>query len=84
LGGERQLEHAKRSPAGRSQRLRLLEIAFGPEVRDARPPRGAAWDDLYDACVLAWTAARVAAGTAVHLPTEPQRDERGLRMEIVY
>ena len=84
LGGERQLEHAKRSLAGRSQRLRLLEIAFRPEVRDARPPRGAGWDDLYDARVLAWTAARVAAGTAVHLPTEPQRDERGLRMEIVY
>jgi predicted RNase H-like nuclease len=84
LGGERPLQHAKRRPEGRAERLRLLETAFGASMPDVRPPKGAAWDDLYDACVLAWTASHVADGSAVHLPAKPQRDERGLRMEIVY
>jgi predicted RNase H-like nuclease len=84
LAGDEPLGYAKRTPEGRAQRLRLLETVFGPAVRDMLPPRGAAWDDLYDACVLAWTASHVAAGTAVHLPSEPQYDARGLRMEIVY
>jgi predicted RNase H-like nuclease len=84
LGRECCLEHAKRTPEGRAQRLSLLTAAFGEAVGGLRPPAGAGWDDLYDACALAWTAARVAAGAAVHLPAEPERDERGLRMEIVY
>lgn len=84
LAGERHLMHAKRTREGRAERLRLLETVYGEAVRDVTPPRGAARDDLYDACVLAWTASHVAAGTAVHLPGRPQRDERGLRMEIVY
>jgi predicted RNase H-like nuclease len=84
LGGEQALDFAKRTREGQSERLRLLETVYRRELRDVMPPRGAARDDLYDACVLAWTASHVAAGTAVHLPTEPQRDERGLRMEIVY
>lgn len=84
LAGERPLRHAKRTAAGRAERLTLLERAFGAAVRALKPPPGAAWDDLYDACVLAWTAARVAEGRAVRLPAEPQRDGRGLRMEIVY
>jgi predicted RNase H-like nuclease len=84
LAGDEPLLHPKRTPAGRALRLRLLETAFGPAARDLTPPRGAAWDDLYDACVLAWTASHVANGTAVHLPAAPQRDARGLRMEIVY
>jgi predicted RNase H-like nuclease len=84
LGGERHLNDTKRSPEGRAERLGLLEGVYGAEIRDVRPPRGAAWDDLYDACVLAWTARHVAEGSAVHLPSPPQLDERGLRMEIVY
>lgn len=84
LAGRNPLRYAKRSPEGRALRLRLLQTAFGPAMRDLKPPYGAAWDDLYDACVLAWTASRVADGTAVHLPSEPQRDARGLRMEMVY
>jgi predicted RNase H-like nuclease len=84
LAGTAPLAHAKRTEAGRALRLRLLETAFGPAARDLKLPRGAAWDDLYDACVLAWTASRVVDGTAVHLPAQAQRDARGLRMEIVY
>ena len=84
LGGEQHLMHPKRTRQGQAERMRLLESVYGDPVRRLAPPKGAARDDLYDACVLAWTASRVAAGTAVHLPNEPQRDERGLRMEIVY
>jgi predicted RNase H-like nuclease len=84
LAGSRPMAHPKRRPEGRAERLLLLESVLGPEVRGLSPPRGAAWDDLYDACALIWTASRVAAGTAVHLPAVAQRDARGLRMEIVY
>jgi predicted RNase H-like nuclease len=84
LRGERHLQQAKRTAAGAADRLRLLESLYGPSIRGLTPPRGAARDDLYDACVLAWTASRVAARTAVHLPDEVQRDNRGIRMEIVY
>ncbi len=84
LAGDEPLLHPKRKPQGRADRMRILETAFGSAVRGLLPPRGAAWDDLLDACVLAWTASHVAAGTAVHLPALPQRDARGLRMEIVY
>jgi predicted RNase H-like nuclease len=78
------LHHAKRTPEGRHERMALLASVFGPEVTDWRAPRGAALDDLYDAAVLAWTAARVARGESVSLPAGPERDARGLRMEIVY
>jgi predicted RNase H-like nuclease len=84
LNGDEAMRYSKRTSEGRAERLGLLENVYGPAVRNLTLPRGAAWDDLYDACVLAWTAAHVAAGTAVHLPSEPQRDARGLRMEIVY
>jgi len=41
-------------------------------------------DDLLDACVLCWQAERLARGTAKRLPLRPERDARGLRMEIWY
>jgi predicted RNase H-like nuclease len=78
------LQHAKRTRDGQRQRLDLLERIYGPSVRDLRPPPGAALDDLYDAAVLAWTAARIARGEAQTLPANPPLDTRGLRMEIVY
>jgi predicted RNase H-like nuclease len=41
-------------------------------------------DDLLDACVLAWTAYRIATAQAQRVPDHPQEDSRGLRMEIWY
>ena len=48
-------------------------------------PRNRRWgmDDLRDACVLAWVAARVLSGEHVTLPDDPGTDARGLQMEIV-
>jgi predicted RNase H-like nuclease len=78
------LPFAKRKLDGRAERRELLAAVYGPSVRDWRAPPGAALDDLYDAAVLAWTADRIARGEAQALPAEPEYDERGLRMEIVY
>jgi predicted RNase H-like nuclease len=42
-----------------------------------------AFDDVVDAYVLAHVADRIRRRSAVRLPSaEPQRDKRGLRMEI--
>jgi predicted RNase H-like nuclease len=86
------LGHPKRTPAGRRERLRALRRAprgfveaMGRVFRDGTGPlrrRDAAPDDLLDACVLAWTALRIARGGARRLPQEPEVDSRGLRMEI--
>jgi predicted RNase H-like nuclease len=86
LFGSRGTLSGKRTPRGRKQRLRLLLLAG---FRDARSllterPRGAAIDDVLDACVLCWAAVRVRAGEARRLPHRPLRDARGLRMEIWY
>jgi predicted RNase H-like nuclease len=78
------LQQAKRTREGRQERLALLTAVYGPGAEEWRPPPGAAFDDLYDAAVLAWTAARVASGDCVTLPATPEYDARGLRMEIVY
>jgi predicted RNase H-like nuclease len=69
----------KRSAAGTTERRALLERAG---VRVPERPAGAAVDDLLDACALAWSARRIADGTAFHLPDTPSRDARGLDMEL--
>ena len=84
LNGGEALAHNKKRPEGRAHRLLLLERVFGESVGALSPPRGAGWDDLYDAAVLAWTASRVANGVESRLPETPEVDAKGLRMEIVY
>jgi predicted RNase H-like nuclease len=39
-------------------------------------------DDYIDALVCGWTAVRVVRGEARRIPAEPEKDERGLRMEM--
>ena len=52
----------------------------------ALPPRvpGAAEDDLLDAAAVAWSAARIAAGTAVTLSDPAQRADDGREIAIRY
>ncbi|HEX2021776.1 MAG TPA: DUF429 domain-containing protein [Candidatus Thermoplasmatota archaeon] len=75
----------KRKAQGRGARTMALrgidDDPFAPLLR-VGPPRGARWDDLLDACALAWTARRVADGRARRVPESPPVDARGLRMEI--
>ena len=82
------LPHYKKTPEGQALRLGLLTVAW-PAARElfeeglARYPRRAvAPDDLLDALVLAWAAAR--PGILRSLPAEPVRDAAGRPMEIVW
>ena len=80
----------KAKVAGRSARaetlvgagfpLESLVAALGPKghvVRGRRRPR---WntDDLYDACIAAWSADRIARGAHAGLPNLTDRDSLGL------
>lgn len=84
----RGLAASKRTAEGRAERLALLAAAgLEVAVEDARARLGrsrVAADDLLDAAACAVAARRVAAGQALVFPlATSERDERGLRMEIV-
>ena len=85
------MRHNKKTASGRRERVRLLRCIFGRAFQDPvrlRLEHGAAqvaFDDVVDAYVLAHVADQIRRGSAVRLPSvEPQRDKRGLRMEIWY
>ena len=84
LNSGRSMANRKSSRDGKKERLRLLLQVLEDDLAAVSVPRGAALDDLYDACAAAWTAGRLALGQAERLPPEPARDSHGLRMEIVY
>jgi predicted RNase H-like nuclease len=70
----------KKTPEGRAQRIELLERAG---VTIPAKPRGAAVDDLLDACALHWSAQRIADDEHEFVPGEPApTDVRGLAMRI--
>ena len=77
---------SKKTKAGRDHRWRLLRAVFPNLVRTAELPtelRGLSqMDDYVDALACAWTALCVARGNARRIPSEPELDERGLRMEM--
>jgi predicted RNase H-like nuclease len=83
--------HNKKTAAGRRERVRLLRRIFGRAFQDPVRLRlehaaaQVAFDDVVDAYVLAHVADRIRRRLAVRLPAaEPERDKRGLRMEIWY
>ncbi len=83
------MRHSKRTPEGRRERLSLLRRVLGKacidpvRVRVAHGLSRVSLDDVLDACALAVVADRCRRGLAQRLPQhEPQRDARGLRMEI--
>ena len=86
------MRHNKKTPAGREERLRALErLASFRTVRALLDTVATRYrrsqvglDDCLDACVLAWLAGRIGAGTAQRLPAQPPLDAKGLRMEIWY
>lgn len=76
------LAASKHSAAGRAGRRALLQAAG-----IVLPERvaGAAEDDLLDAAAVAWSARRIAAGTARVLPDPPvQRGDDGFEIAIRY
>lgn len=77
------LRHGKRSWSGVEQRRLLLDSAGIAVPADlGLAGSRAAPDDVLDAAVVAWTARRVAAGTAVSHPDPPERFSDGLDAAI--
>jgi predicted RNase H-like nuclease len=66
----RPLRHSKRSWNGQMERSRLLASA-GIELPDDLTAGQAAADDVLDAAIAAWTAARKERGEAATLPADP-------------
>jgi predicted RNase H-like nuclease len=82
----RPMQHAKRSPEGKAERLALIERQFGAAfamARSAIHPRLAADDDIIDAFAALWTAERIFRGEASTVPARAPIDRYGLRMEMV-
>jgi predicted RNase H-like nuclease len=75
----------KRRVIGRVERLELLVRNGFPADNLLTPSdvqRRWSQDDLLDACACAWSARRIAEGSAIRFPADPPLDARGLRMEI--
>ena len=86
LTGGSPMRHAKKTRAGRDERLALLRPVFGSAVDEALTDRrrlGCAADDILDAFVGLWTARRAWQDEAVTLPATPPRDRYGLPMEMM-
>ena len=97
LAGLNPMKHNKKRTAGFNERRDWLRAVFPfesiPETRIAARSlviqskeigRSAEGDDVLDAIISAWTALRFANGVAEIIPIDPQRDERGLLMQMVF
>ncbi len=75
--------HPKRTAQGSTERRDALRPHFAGIDRLARAaPRGAKIDDVLDAFAAAWTARRIAGGSALVLGDHDARDERGYFVTI--
>ena len=76
----------KKKPPGRDERWSLLRIALPMlPAKPSLPPalrRACAIDDYIDAIVAAWTAGCIIRRSADRIPSEPELDNRGLRMQM--
>lgn len=72
---------SKRQPAGQAERLAALAPEFDNLHEAPSPMLDAALDDLLDATAAAWTARRMAAGTAMTLG-QGEVDATGFPMAI--
>lgn len=71
------------NPSGMAERRDLLRAAgIAREAVSARPPRGAAGDDLLDALAALVVARHIAAGHGKPFPNPPGRDSHGLPIAI--
>jgi len=88
LNNEQALDQPKKVksrpyPPGLALRRELLEAAkLSPALIAARPPKGAAEDDIIDALACAAVARRLHANLARPFPDPPPRDAYGLPMAI--
>jgi predicted RNase H-like nuclease len=89
LNVRKPLEHPKRTREGVAERLAILQRHFEAACDTVEYGRrvirksAAGVDDIIDALAGAVTG-RNCRGAYQSLPTNPEHDERGLRMEMVY
>ena len=77
------LRYPKTTAEGAAERRALLQAAGFPlAFLSQRFPGEAKPDDLFDACIACWSAARVARGEARAFPPDHERDSHGLPVVI--
>jgi len=84
LNGGRPVAAAKKTWNGQMIRRDLLAGAGLRLPGDLGPAGAIPADDVLDAAAVAWSAARIAVGRAVSLPSPPGTDDVGLPMAIWY
>jgi predicted RNase H-like nuclease len=67
----RPLRYRKKSAGGALERMKLL-CRYGIDVVGLQEAAVAPLDDVLDAAAAAWTANRIALGTALTLPDPPE------------
>jgi predicted RNase H-like nuclease len=83
LNGEAPMQWSKLSEKGREERRTLLETKVpGVErILDSEVPQ-AKLSHRLDAAAFVWSARRIFVHAAIRIPTDPEWDEQGIRMEI--
>jgi predicted RNase H-like nuclease len=71
MNGDRPLAYRKKTTGGALERVELLRI-HGIELTRIRETARCPLDDVLDAAAAAWSATRIAAGTARTLPDPPE------------
>jgi predicted RNase H-like nuclease len=84
LNGDVPLRYSKKYEVGREERRLLLgkRITGVGLILDAAL-EGVPAAHLLDAAAIMWTARRIYAKSAMRIPSEPEWDGEGLRMELV-
>jgi predicted RNase H-like nuclease len=83
LNSEKPLEFHAASDEGYAERRELLTKVPGlPRILDADLP-GVTQLELLESCALLWSARRISSRAAKRLPSLPEWDENGLRVDIV-
>jgi predicted RNase H-like nuclease len=90
LNGRRPMPHSKKSRQGVAERLAVLEAieprtrSLYEQVMDETLRKDVQRDDILDALVGCLTARAIATDDYLRLSGDPDRDERGLPMEMIY
>lgn len=90
LNGRRAIPHSKKSGEGIAERLAVLEAidprtgALYQKVLIDKPRKEVQRDDVLDALVGCLTATALVTDNLLRLSGDPDQDERGLPMEMVY
>src|SRR5579875_301113 len=82
MNNDEPLPSKKDRPGMQLRKELLMKEGFPLSFLDQSPPRGARWDDFYDACACAWSARRILYKEARIFPMNPPLDGEGLEQAI--